>query len=890
MPLLSGRLRRAVTSASLGVALTLSAASAGLLAASQPAQAAHAYTATDARTALNAFMSNYYRPADGLWKNDLTGGVATMWDADYVSEGMCVANEVYGGAYRQQLIDLFYGLERISSDTRTWTETIDGVTRTTTTDKWWYLEAWNDDLLWTVNASICAYEQTGDRHMLDVAELHTRWMLETQIDNRAGFGDWGMWHNSNSIGDYKDISTTGQVPYIALKLAKYFPNRTIRNNATGQDLTYRDYATRTYDWMRSFIRPDGSIINGTNGTGTGFYDNDHYMMNVGLIDDSAAALYRETGDPKYISDAVRITDWARNRFTINYNGKQILWPQWTTSNGGAHYNQWVDSDEGINTVAKGIMARGILHLVEYAGQTQYLQWMEDNAQTAWDNRHLSDNLLYTNWQVPNTLPAKSVSYGNFTGVDIMQRIAKVQTNPIFANAGFETDNPGTTTPFGWSTNTFGNTANDGASFTEAKGSAAHSGNAILTHYKNSAYQTYTYQTLTGLRNGTYTLRAWARSTGGQTASYLQWMEDNAQTAWDNRHLSDNLLYTNWQVPNTLPAKSVSYGNFTGVDIMQRIAKVQTNPIFANAGFETDNPGTTTPFGWSTNTFGNTANDGASFTEAKGSAAHSGNAILTHYKNSAYQTYTYQTLTGLRNGTYTLRAWARSTGGQTASYLGVKDYGSGTELTADLRGTGTGGWQQVTIPNVAVTNGKATIGVYSNAAAGQWTNIDDIQFTPPAVVNPYYSARNLSFEDNNAATTTPANWSTYNFGNTANDAASFAEYKGGDARSGNYILAHYKSTPYQVYTYQTFTGLPNGTYNLSLRARSTGGQTASYVGVKDYGGTAELTADLRGTGTGGWQLVTINDIAVTNGQATVGFYSNAAGGQWTNIDDINFARH
>ncbi|MGX6604047.1 hypothetical protein ACWKSP_18180 [Micromonosporaceae bacterium Da 78-11] len=742
MPLLSGRLRRAVTSVSLGVALTLSTASAGLLAAPQAAQAAHAYTATDARTALNAFMSNYYRPADGLWKHDLTGGVATMWDADYISEGMCVANEVYGGAYRQQLIDLFYGLERISSDTRTWTETIDGVTRTTTTDKWWYLEAWNDDLLWTVNASICAYEQTGDRHMLDVAELHTRWMLATQIDNRPGFGDWGMWHNSNSIGDYKDISTTGQVPYIALKLAKYFPNRTIRNQATGQDLTYRDYALRTYDWMRSFIRPDGSILNGSNGTGTGFYDNDHYMMNVGLIDDSAAALYRETGDPKYISDAVRITDWARHRFTINYNGKQILWPQWTTSNGGAHYNQWVDSDEGINTVAKGIMARGIMHLIEYAGQTQYLQWMEDNAQTAWDNRHLSDNLLYTNWQVPNTLPAKSVSYGNFTGVDLMHRIAKVQTNPIIANAGFETDNPGATAPFGWSTNTFGNAANDGASFTEAKGSAAHSGNAILTHYKNNAYQTYTYQTLTGLRNGTYTLRAWARSTGGQTASYL----------------------------------------------------------------------------------------------------------------------------------------------------GVKDYGSGPELTADLRGTGTDGWQQVTIPNVAVTNGKATIGVYSNAAAGQWTNIDDIQFTPPAVVNPYYSARNLGFEDNNAATTTPASWSTYNFGNTANDAASFAENKGGDARSGNYILAHYKSTPYQVYTYQTFTGLPNGNYNLSLRARSTGGQTASYVGVKDYGGTAELTADLRGTGTGGWQLVTINDIAVTNGQATIGFYSNAAGGQWTNIDDINFARH
>lgn len=735
------RTGRRITRMLLCTALAASAATAAVGPA-QPAFAAHTFTNGNARTALDAFINTYYFKENGLWHiSKSNGGAANLWVAAYIREGLCVANENFGGAYRQLISDAFYGLERDASTTKTWTETIDGQTRTTTTTNWWTSDAWNDDLLWNVNAAICAYEQTGDRHMLDVAELHMRWMLATQIDNRPGFGDWGMWHNSFSIGDYKDISTTGQVPYIALALAKYFPNRTIRNNATGLDLTYRDYALRTYDWMRSFIRPDGSILNGSNGSMTGYYDNNHYMMNVGLINDSAAALYKETGNPAYISDAVRITDWARNRFTINYNNKQILWPQWETSNGGNHYQQWVDPDDGINTVAKGIMARGILHLVEHAGQTQYLQWMEDNAQTAWDNRHLADNLLYTNWQIPNTLPAGSASYGNYTGIDVMNRIIKVQNNPTILNAGFETNNPGTANPFAWTKNTFGNSANDTASFTEYKGTAAHSGSYILTHYKNAPYQVYTAQTLTGLRNGTYTLRAWARSTGGQVASYLA----------------------------------------------------------------------------------------------------------------------------------------------------VKDYGGGTELTVDLRAIGTGGWQQVTIPDVNVTNGKATIGLYSNAGPNQWTNLDDVQLTPPPVISAPYTARNFSFEDNNAATPNPANWTKYNFGNAANDVASFAETKNSDARTGNYILAHYKNAPYQIYTSQTITGLTNGTYNLAAWVRTTGGQTASYMAIKDYGDT-ERTADMRGASASSWTLVSIVNVPVTNGKATIGFYSNAGANQWVNIDDINLARH
>lgn len=714
----------------------------------QPALADQTFTAANAQTALSAFLNTYYNTSNGLFYTSESSHLPLdLWTSAYIRQGLCIANANTGGAYRQLVSDTYYGFENYFKQSFTWTETINGVQQTTTDPYWWGegVHDANDDFLWNINAAICAYQATGDTHMLTEAERNARYILETQLDSAAGYGNYGIWRTW-STRDYKDISTTGQMPYIALELAQYFPNETILNNALGTSYTYGQYATMTYSWVRLWIQADGSVLNGTNGSQTGFYDNNHYMMNVGLLDDGAAALYKATGDSSYISDAIRITDWARNRFTIPYNGVQILWPQWLTSNNGAHYDLWVDCDACQNTVAKGIMSRGIVDFMQTSGQTQYMQWMEDNANTAWGNRHLSDNLLYTNWQVPNTLPTSSLSSGNFTGIDLMERLLNAETNPYLVNAGFETDGVGTTTPFGW---------------------------------------------------------------------------------------------TNWN-------------------------------------------------------FGSTANDGATYTESKAAPynARSGNFMLTQWKSTPYQTYEYQDITGLPNGTYNLTAWARSSGGQTASYMDIKNFGSGADLTADMSHASGSTWTQVSINGVVVTNRHATVGFYSNSPGGKWVNIDDVQLSPPSVSNPPYTARNFSFGDDGVATQTPANWTKYNFGNSANDPASFTESKAApyNARTGNFMLTHYMSSAYQIYTYQTITGLTNGTYNLTAWVRSGGGQTASYMDIKDFGSGADLTADMRSASSGTWTLVSILNVAVTNGQATIGFYSNAGAGQWVNIDDVNLARH
>lgn len=89
-------------------------------------------------------------------------------------------------------------------------------------------------------------------------------------------------------------------------------------------------------------------------------------------------------------------------------------------------------------------------------------------------------------------------------------------------------------------------------------------------------------------------------------------------------------------------------------------------------------------------------------------------------------YAGQTISGLDSGSYTLRAYMRSSGGQSACVIEVKDYG-GTLRQANCPVTSA--WTPVTLSNITVTNGQATIGFFvSNSSASQWADVDRVEFT------------------------------------------------------------------------------------------------------------------------------------------------------------------
>jgi hypothetical protein len=152
----------------------------------------------------------------------------------------------------------------------------------------------------------------------------------------------------------------------------------------------------------------------------------------------------------------------------------------------------------------------------------------------------------------------------------------------------------------------------------------------------------------------------------------------------------------------------------------------------------------------------------------------------HSLASSYDVYTYQTISGITNGTYTAKAWIKSNFAQNQHFFEVKDFG-GTTLTADIL-PNLSTWTQITISNIEVTNGKCTIGFKSNASAGAWITFDDIEFyknTSPAsnlITNPGF--------DNDLATQTPSGWSTS--GN--NPDANYTQTGGVSANENCYRIA------------------------------------------------------------------------------------------------------
>lgn len=149
------------------------------------------------------------------------------------------------------------------------------------------------------------------------------------------------------------------------------------------------------------------------------------------------------------------------------------------------------------------------------------------------------------------------------------------------------------------------------------------------------------------------------------------------------------------------------------------------PMPVSAAATVTNPGFESGLsGW-------TSTGSASYTEAGG---RSGATRLAHWSQSAHQVETRQTLTGLSSGWFTARAWVRSSGSQKAAYLALRDCG-GAEKRVAFPVSADGLWLRVAVSTL-VSAGRCTIAVVSDANAGNWLNVDDIEFTSGRATVPF----------------------------------------------------------------------------------------------------------------------------------------------------------
>jgi arabinogalactan endo-1,4-beta-galactosidase len=138
---------------------------------------------------------------------------------------------------------------------------------------------------------------------------------------------------------------------------------------------------------------------------------------------------------------------------------------------------------------------------------------------------------------------------------------------------------------------------------------------------------------------------------------------------------------------------------------------------SNPGFEADGTGTSSPAGW--NTWNQSGS--SSYTVTTG-GAHTGTYYAIHWNASAYSCSTYQQ-TYVPNGTYTLTAWVKSSGGQSTAQMYTKGYG-GNEMDYSIKNS-ISSWTQITISNINVTCNWIEFGFYSNANANNWIYFDDV---------------------------------------------------------------------------------------------------------------------------------------------------------------------
>ena len=226
------------------------------------------------------------------------------------------------------------------------------------------------------------------------------------------------------------------------------------------------------------------------------------------------------------------------------------------------------------------------------------------------------------------------------------------------------------------------------------------------------------------------------------------------------------------------------------------------------------------------------------------------------------------LTGFGNVGKASLAWNSSVGIPAATYSiyrGTKAGGEGAvPIKTGLTETTT------TFANTGLRNGLTyfyTVKAVNSAGASAPSNEASALAGVPAnyLVNGGFETGDLS------------GWSLWT---GSNSGASFPEKPAaGTAHTGAYQYTQWSSYNYQITLYQTVSGVPTGTHTVSAWVRSSGGQYGCQMEVTTNGVKTVVPI----TASSAWTLFS-TPVSVS-GPVTVGFYSNAAGNQWINIDDV-----
>ena len=146
-----------------------------------------------------------------------------------------------------------------------------------------------------------------------------------------------------------------------------------------------------------------------------------------------------------------------------------------------------------------------------------------------------------------------------------------------------------------------------------------------------------------------------------------------------------------------------------------------NNYIANPEFDADRRTASNPVGWEvSDSLGGAAQK---LIELKtGKPGGYGTYTAQQKASQDYTATLKQTVSNLPDGTYILKALVKSSGGQNKNELYAK--ADGSRYTYSLK-TAINDWSEVVIPNIEVKNGECEIGLYSDAYADNWVQLDNM---------------------------------------------------------------------------------------------------------------------------------------------------------------------
>lgn len=188
--------------------------------------------------------------------------------------------------------------------------------------------------------------------------------------------------------------------------------------------------------------------------------------------------------------------------------------------------------------------------------------------------------------------------------------------------------------------------------------------------------------------------------------------------WSNDNTEKTALFNNIPIRYVKLTALSDVGDFTSAEKVSVIHGNDYQPLtnyVNNSDFDAEEQ-TQTPSNWLE------WNDlDASYTQPGG---HSGKHEGVHWSGSDYDVATYQKITGLENGKYTLSAWVKSSGGHDFTYMEAKEFNaSNTSKSTSIPTTSK--FTKISVTDIIVENGECVINFRTKGNPGKWIVFDDI---------------------------------------------------------------------------------------------------------------------------------------------------------------------